>query len=203
MSRSGSSIGIIRSIVLTSDNSLRPVSAGSARAAGAIVDALAGADTGAGTAGKDGARMTDAGLVDVATIALAGVDPTPGCGMPMRSNTRAAPATAPMATPAASLRRGALAHPGHEGMRACAHGTIRASTSRRKPATALTCHPSSGHVGGSSQRSAAGRSTLGGTRLGTARERIHCAGAGIRTAGATDRRRADEPPDFQRAGAIR
>lgn len=145
--------------------------------------------------------MTDAGLADVATTTQAGVDSAPGCGMPMRSNTKAAPAMAPIATPAASLRRCALAH-GHDGMRARAHGTIRASASRRKPATALTCHPSSGHVGGSSQRSAAGRGVLGGSRLGAARERTHCAGAGIRTAGATGRRPADESPDFQRAGAI-
>jgi len=156
--------------VLTSDNSLRPASAGPERATDEAVGALAGANAGAALAGKDGARMTDAGLADVATTALAGVDSAPGCGMPRRSNTKAAPAMAPIATPAASLRRCALAH-GHNGMRARAHGTIRASASRRKPATALTRHPSSGHVGGSSQRSAAGRRA--GNRLGTHRERTH------------------------------
>ncbi|AGG89517.1 hypothetical protein R2APBS1_2426 [Rhodanobacter denitrificans] len=107
---------------------------------------------------------------------------------------------APMAMPAASLCRCALAHPEHHSMHARAHGTMRAPTSRRKPATALTCHPSSGHVGGSNQRSAAGRRA--GNRLGTHRERTHCAGAGITTGGATGRR-ADEAPDFQRTGAIR
>ncbi|MES1154484.1 MAG: hypothetical protein ABUL45_06140, partial [Rhodanobacter sp.] len=141
--------------MLTSDNSLRPLSAGSERTAGATVGVLAGANTGADTAGKDGTRMTDAGLADVATTALAGVDPAPGCGTPRRTSTRAAPAMAPMAMPAASLCRCALAHPDHHSMHARAHGTMRAPTTRRKPATALTCHPSSGHVGGSNQRSAA------------------------------------------------
>jgi hypothetical protein len=158
--------------VLTSDNSLRSVSAGPERTADETVDALAGAaaaidNTGADVIGKDDACVADAGA---AATALAGVDSAPGCGMPRRSNTKAAPAMAPIATPAASLRRCALAH-GHNGMRARAHGTIRASASRRKPATALTRHPSSGHVGGSSQRSAAGRRA--GNRLGTHRERTH------------------------------
>ncbi|RCS30958.1 hypothetical protein DEO45_04205 [Rhodanobacter denitrificans] len=88
-------------------------------------------------------------------------------------------------------------------MRAHAHGTIRAVTSRRKPAAAVTCQPSSGQVGGNSQRSVAGRGVRGDTRAGTARERTHWAGAGITTSGVAARWRADEPPDLQHAGAIR
>jgi len=79
-------------------------------------------------------------------------------------------------------------------------GVIRGLASRRKPAAAVTRHPSSGHAGGNSQPGADGEDTAGLRGLATTRERIHWAGAGIRTV--PSMRSIEALADFQRAGAI-
>ncbi|HWX67744.1 MAG TPA: hypothetical protein VNZ27_15095 [Rhodanobacter sp.] len=151
--------------------------------------------------GKDGGKAAGAGLAGMIASVLTGADRAPGCGMLMRSNVRAMPAAALMATPAANLYRYALAHADHNIIRVRAHGTIRVSTTLRKPATAVTRHPSSGHAGGNSQSRADGDGMLGVNRPGAVRERLHWAGAGIETAWSM--RCAGTSPDFQHAGAIR
>ena len=133
-------------------------------------------------------------VADVAASVLASVDRVSECDIPIRSDRMAAQATALMATPAANLCRRARAQSGHDILRAFAHSAIRLSTTRRKPASAFTCHPSSGHAGGNNQSSANGDGTLGRTRA-----RIRWAGTCAGTARPM-RRRADVSPDFRRAG---
>ncbi|EIL97390.1 hypothetical protein [Rhodanobacter thiooxydans] len=188
--------------MLTSDNSVRPLSTGAERTADGTAAAFAGTaaatvSIGTGLTGKGAARRAGAGVAGAPTTTAADPDPVAGC-VPTRSNTRATPAIALAAT-----SRRAPAHSGHVEMRARAHGTIRATTSRRKPAAAVTCQPSSGQVGGNSQRSVGGCRVRGDSRAGTTRERAHWAGAGITTSGVAARWRPDEPPDLQHAGAIR
>jgi hypothetical protein len=111
------------------------------------------------------------------------------------------PAMALTAKPAASLYRYVLAQADHDIIRVRAHGPIRTSTTRRKPAAAVTRHPSSGHIGGNSHSRADGDGMLEIEQPGTIRERFHWAGAGIGTT--RSMRRAAGSPDFHRAGAIR